>query len=202
MSEYLKMVNDLAKDPQAIINSMTPARTNLLHAMLGINDELLETLSAVVEDDFDNLLEELGDTLFYLEMLGQELGITVEDIKYELENFVIRNIDSSRTLIDLAQDAVTFGKRIGIYCKEYDNADLRAFYVKVHMVLREVSLAKEKYLREAYEQKFDKNSHEMSIREVIEETNMQKLLKGDTARYKSGTYSDEQANARADKAAE
>ncbi|UYE90254.1 hypothetical protein A5gp_00056 [Alteromonas phage vB_AemP_PT15-A5] len=202
MSEYLKMVNDLVKDPQAIISSMTTTRANLLHAMLGINDELLETLSAVLEDDYNNLLEELGDTLFYLEMLGQELGITVADIQYELENFTIPNVDNSRTLVDLAQDAVTFAKRIGIYCKAYNNADLRTFYVKVHMALREVSLAKEDYLRRAYEDRFDKGCRDYTVREIIEEANMQKLLKSDTARYKSGTYSDEQANARADKAAE
>lgn len=205
MSEYNKMVSDLAKPPAAIIASMTETRVNILHAMLGINDELLEMYEAIEEKDMDNLLEELGDCLFYLEMLGMELGITVEDIKYELDNFTIPDAAAYSTIRSFAGDAVTFAKRIGVYCKEYNNTTLKGFYVRIHMLLKEVGKTFTNEIRNSFENLYgstlgDENVRTISAFRLIQEANMQKLLLGDTARYKSGTYSDEQANARADKA--
>ncbi len=207
MSEYIKMVRDLAKDPKAIIASMTETRVNILHAMLGINDELLELAAALKEKDHENLLEELGDCLFYTEMLGQELGVTLEDIRYELTNFTIAKAESFDTIYSMANEAVTFAKRIGIYCKEYDKADLKGFYVRTQMLLKEIATLFDEELQAAFAEKFRDVEISFEIRratplQLIREANMQKLLKGNTARYKSGTYSDEQANARADKTTE
>lgn len=205
MSEYNKMVADLTKPPAAIIASMTETRANILHAMLGINDELLEIYEALEDKDMNNLLEELGDCVFYTEMLGMELGVTLEDVQYELDNFTIPDATKYPTIRKLAGEAVTFAKRIGIYCKDYDNTALKGFYVRVHMLLKEVGKMFTNEIRESFANLFGETLDDAHVRGInafrlVKEANMQKLLKGDTARYKSGSYSDEQANARADKA--
>lgn len=206
MTEYNQMVRKLLKDPRAIMESMTEERTNILHAMLGINDEILEMMTALFNRDMENLLEELGDALFYTEALGDQIGVSIEDIQYELNNFTLEDLSDYPTLVQFANDAATFAKRIGIYNKEFDNADLRLFYVKLHMLYRHVATEFEGELREVFVDKHYDYIQEtglkpklMSIFELIQEANSIKLLKGKTARYKSGSYSDEQANARADK---
>lgn len=199
------MVADLTKPAAAIIADLTETRANVLHAMLGINDELLEIYEALEDKDMDNLLEELGDCVFYAEMLGMTIGVTLEDVKYELENFTIPDATKYPTIRKLAGEAITFAKRIGVYCKEYDNTDLKGFYVRVHMLLKEIGTMFTDKIRDSFENLYGETLDDAHVRGInafrlVKEANMQKLLKGDTARYKSGSYSDEQANARADKA--
>lgn len=82
---YSKMVLRLAKPPTEIYNSLTPVRVNLLHACLGIVSEAGELADTTKKTcmynqaiDLDNILEELGDLEFYMELMRQVTGITRE----------------------------------------------------------------------------------------------------------------------------
>lgn len=81
--DHALMVRTLRKDPRQILNEITAARMNLLHAAVGISGEAGELLDAVKKAciynksiDTGNIIEELGDLEFYMEQLRQELGIT------------------------------------------------------------------------------------------------------------------------------
>lgn len=86
-SKYSKFVKSRTKSPSEIATLFNASKAGLVHAILGISGEAGELLDAVKktvvygrELDMDNLVEELGDIEFYLEMLRQELGITREFI--------------------------------------------------------------------------------------------------------------------------
>lgn len=199
MSEYNKMVKDLTKPPENLLASMTPTSVGFMHAFVGIGDELLELHEALENNDHKNILEELGDALFYTEMLGMELGVSLDQFKTLMNNFSIEKPDEYSTLRKFASDAITYAKRVGIYNKSYDLDELNYFYVKVHMLLKSISTEFALDLPDAFNEMYPSVKVPETTLAIIQEANMQKLLKGDTARYKSGSYSDEQANARADK---
>lgn len=79
------MVTALVKPGVDILESLSPAKCNLLHMAVGISGESGELLDAVKKAvvynkplDHDNIIEELGDLEFYMEGLRQELGISRE----------------------------------------------------------------------------------------------------------------------------
>lgn len=88
--EHDKMVAALVKPGKDIINSLTPAGAHALHMAVGISGEAGELLDAIKkhtiyrkELDRDNVIEELGDLLFYMEGLCQGVGTTLEECKEE-----------------------------------------------------------------------------------------------------------------------
>lgn len=77
------MVAALIKPGQAIIDSLTASKANLLHMAVGVSGEAGELLDAIKKAtiyskplDRENLVEELGDLEFYLEGVRAECGIT------------------------------------------------------------------------------------------------------------------------------
>ena len=76
----------LFKDPNLIMKTLTPERMDLLHAGIGASGEAGEILDTVkkcaIYDqplDKENLIEELGDILFYLQVICKLAGIKFED---------------------------------------------------------------------------------------------------------------------------
>lgn len=83
---YSDMVATLAKPGQAIRDSLTAHDCNVMHMVMGISGEAGELLDAVKKAtiyrkpiDIENVLEEVGDILFYIEGLCQAYGFTREE---------------------------------------------------------------------------------------------------------------------------
>ena len=84
--EHKNMVTALVKPGQAILDTFTPEKADLLHMVVGVSGEAGEILDAVKkyviynkELDMVNMVEELGDIEFYLEGIRQNLQITREE---------------------------------------------------------------------------------------------------------------------------
>jgi len=80
--EHADMVYRLAKDGDAILESLSPEDAHLLHMLMGLAGEVGELVDAIKKaiiygKDLDraNTVEELGDIEFYLEGLRQGLDI-------------------------------------------------------------------------------------------------------------------------------
>lgn len=92
MSEinFSDMVSTLVKPGDAILESLSPQDCHILHMTVGISGEAGELLDAIKKQviyrkplDRENVIEEIGDILFYLEGLCQSLSITLEECKIE-----------------------------------------------------------------------------------------------------------------------
>lgn len=86
--DFRSMVAGLAKPGDQIQASLSPRKCHLLHMVLGISGEAGELLDAAKkhviygkELDLENVREEAGDILFYLEGLLQPLGISLDDCR-------------------------------------------------------------------------------------------------------------------------
>lgn len=80
--QWQQMVLKLAKPGAAILESLDPAKVDLMHAAVGISGEAGELLDAVKKAviynkplDVQNIIEELGDMEFYMEQLRNNLLI-------------------------------------------------------------------------------------------------------------------------------
>ena len=83
--EHAEMVQDLLKDPNAILNGLTPGSVNKIHSVLGLAGEVGELIDAIKKHtmytqsiDYNNVVEELGDIEFYLYSLRESCYITRE----------------------------------------------------------------------------------------------------------------------------
>lgn len=83
---FEEMVGNLAKNGEAIIETLTPDKMHQLHMAVGVSGEAGELIDAikkyVIYDkalDRENVVEEIGDIEFYLEGLRASLGITREE---------------------------------------------------------------------------------------------------------------------------
>jgi NTP pyrophosphatase (non-canonical NTP hydrolase) len=84
-NKYSKFVKSRAKPSSDVVETFDASKAGLAHAILGIAGEageLLDAIKKVViydkELDIDNIVEELGDIEFYMELLRQELDLTRE----------------------------------------------------------------------------------------------------------------------------
>lgn len=167
---HADMVSRLIKKPVDLQASSTPFKWALIHAVFGIAGELAE-----LEDysDKDNLLEESGDILFYCRNLRQVLS---------LPDYVEGSIKPA-SAFSVAGDLLDAAKRIAIYSYELTDASLETFTKIVDGAESIVEHALASY---------------GITREQALRANLDKLLTGANARYKSG-YSDAAAQARVDK---
>ena len=85
--KYSKFVKSRTKPPSDIVKTFDASKAGLVHAIMGLSGEVGELLNPIKnvlvpnkELDMDNIVEELGDIEFYLEMLRQELDLTREFI--------------------------------------------------------------------------------------------------------------------------
>lgn len=101
ITKHQQMVRTLTKPPEAILASLTPAKCNLLHATNGLADEYFELQIAISVNDKENILEELGDMLFYTEAFIIDVEVepfppfkplTIEDTMQKLYQITKRHI--------------------------------------------------------------------------------------------------------------
>ncbi len=83
---YRGFVASLTKKGEKVIEDMTPGSAELLHAGVGISGEAGEILDCIKkhviynkELDVENIIEELGDLEFFMEMVRQNVGISREE---------------------------------------------------------------------------------------------------------------------------
>ncbi len=80
------MVAGLKKPGKDIIDSITPEKADLLHMAVGISGEAGELLDAIKKAviynkpiDRENVIEELGDLMFYMEGMMQNLEVSGQE---------------------------------------------------------------------------------------------------------------------------
>lgn len=184
--DFSEMVRSLAKPGADIIASLTPENAHNLHMAVGISGEAGELLDAIYAGSgTPDIIEELGDIEFYMEGLRQMIQVTrVQTIEatrpgpyaFHSPREAAAGVCSGAAAL---LDAV---KKAAIYCKVVD----------VNMVINAMS---------DIELHLTAIRHNVGIqRDQTIEANIYKLALGPKARYKSGKYSNEQAQARADKA--
>lgn len=181
-TNFRSMVRALAKPGRELIKNWDASDAHLIHMIVGL---MGETLELQMLDSEENLLEELGDIEFYFE------GIKV--LLYPINN----NYDLSKNeAVNLAHD------QIGFYItKEVE--DLCNLIKKITIYKKPYGLDMKDKIIDAItqlDQKLANVYYSVGLtRQYVLCSNMEKLMTGNNARYAAGTYSDEQANARADK---
>jgi len=83
--EHGDLVVDLAKPGHEIAQEMSGRCADLIHGAMGVSGEAGELLDAIKKHtiynkplDIENIIEELGDLEFYMQMIRRNLGITRE----------------------------------------------------------------------------------------------------------------------------
>lgn len=180
-TKFNEMVLTIKKPGQDIIDSWTPAKASAAHMLTGLLDEFFELLEAYTlfsEDPSPKhkklVVEEAGDSLFYIRGMEQDLDLRGIDFNYKTP--FVRDLDVN--MVMMMMQIVTLTKRHLYYNKPLDKealAEALEMYVAIVMCI-------------------SCDEAGVTLDEVLE-ANMVKLLKG---RYKSG-YSDEAANKREDK---
>lgn len=84
---HADMVQALRKDPQAIIDSLTPQIIDAMYAAAGLAGEAGEVLDEVKKAfayarpiDRDKVIKEMGDAEFYFEQLRAAIGVTRQEV--------------------------------------------------------------------------------------------------------------------------
>lgn len=84
---HAEMVRKLVKPGVEICEFMSPWQAHMIHMAMGIAGEAGEIIDAVKKNviygkilDEKNILEELGDIMFYIQGICQEMDITLEEV--------------------------------------------------------------------------------------------------------------------------
>lgn len=192
--KYADMVAALVKDGEAIRASLTPELCHMAHMAVGLSGECSEVLECVLNAgeyhsrgdflrlfDRKNAVKELGDVEFYFFGLIKATSATIvfpEVTPSSVGGDPLRLVASLSVYGGNVLDAV---KKAVIYGKALEDAGFFDSLANLTLTLAETYL----YLN-------------ISRQEALD-ANMKKLLTGETARYKLGTYTDAQAVKRADK---
>jgi hypothetical protein len=188
---HQQMVADLVKPGADILASLTAKKCNLIHMTWGITGEHLEILQAFGKPseatikDPENLREEVGDLEFFCEGFMQEMGWDYHGIRKDYPGLLLGEGPLTWVMLNAVENFSDTMKKHLMYNKPLSDEQTS---------LLRFSLARILACNESAMQ-FAGITREQAL-----EINMQKLLKGNTARYKSGSYSDAQASDRADKA--
>lgn len=177
-----KLVATLAKPGADILVTLTPARTHLIHMLIGIVGEVAEFMTVQSRKD---ALEELGDLKFYVEGFKQglaELGYSLKDLTdvgYDLT--IIKPYYGIEQALTIAMgELVDQTKKLVIYDKPETPDWINKLFVAVY----------------TFEILLDNISDRYGFTDAeIHEDNFTKLSK----RYEGIVYSNEAAIARADK---
>lgn len=182
-TEHANMVRNLVKPPSEIMAVTLPSDCDRQHMFLGLVGEFGELIELFHRPygervDEEKLLEEAGDALFYLRHFYVLFGINkafVSNVHWEGDKHAW--VRQATINLGLLADCL---KRPWIYRKEAKQP-VGEVLERLHRMLSFI-LGQFGYTVE------DALAH-----------NMNKLYTGKNARYAEGKYTDEQANARADK---
>lgn len=195
LSIFSPMVANLVKSGDAIMASLTPVGVDLWHGATGVAGECGELLDAYLLSmrydlaiDNENLIEELGDTEFYLEQVRTNRGLNRNDViaKASLMDagqfFHCETGEFFALLAVAGTDLLDVVKKAVVYNKPIPDEDFIERLAAIEIQLD--------HIREIYG----------ITRDDTISANIFKLATGPNARYKHG-YTDQAAQDRADKAA-
>ena len=173
--KFEEMVKALAKDGGEIISGLTPDSAHMLHMAVGIDGEIGELIENHLEcKGRENKVEELGDIEFYFQGIVQELEPFInepnEKITGSIDKLLLELSMYGSQLLDVV-------KKYSIYEKELNGKDVLNHLYNIRIKLTQLYTI-----------------YGISREEAIE-ANIAKLGK----RYSSGSYSNKQAQIRADK---
>lgn len=183
-----ELVKALAKPGADIAVSLMPQAADLWHHATGVAGECGELLEALIhgpqELDRINLIEELGDLEFYMEGMRQNIRITRQEVfaedYYDPSLVAYDPFQSAVLLTIVGAHLLDLAKKVAIYNKDVAREDF-------------------KRLMAAFE------THLFCIRASLNITR-EETIAGNIAklqvRYSSGSYSNQQAQVRADKVEE
>lgn len=173
---FEQMVHDLSKDGQEIIEGLTPQSAHLWHMATGVAGEVGELIENHLTDSgTENRIEELGDIEFYYEGIAAQSGIDSTSVQRKeamhLDRELLELSAASAALLDAA-------KKHAVYEKPVDRTAVISAMNDIRGRLNNLY-----------------NRFEISRDDVIA-ANMKKLA----VRYEGGSYSNDDAQKRADKA--
>lgn len=177
--DYSQMVKDLSKPGEEILGTLTIQQAHLIHMLMGLSGEILSELTT--SDSVENTKEELGDIEFYFEGLKQAWG--VGELPEYVPMGIMQGLPPQVGMYVIIGELIDTIKKHVIYGKPFDMDRFLNLMAGIEMALTDIY----KMLKENFS------------REEVLEGNMEKLLKGDKARYKEGKYTDQQAVDRQDK---
>ena len=105
-NKYGDMVAALVKPGVDIIDSLTPAKADLLHMAVGVIGEVAELLASTSEG---NTIEEIGDCFFYMEHIYQLTGAQRRIIECSTHKFIIAG-----DVLDVVKKHVIYGKMLDV----------------------------------------------------------------------------------------
>lgn len=184
--KFTQMVLDLRKPPEDIADSLYqhPTNCHLAHMAMGVIGEAVELHLAYLNADKLNMVEEAGDIEFFLEGCRHGFNWTVPPLtrrtKSQYERECLPHMNTN-CVLRAAEHVMDMLKKYTIYEKQLK---LDAY----GQALQDLATALDGF--------YAANSIQ---RRLVIRDNMTKLLTGANARYKEGSYSNEQAQARADK---
>lgn len=191
--EHKSMVLRLKKPGQDILSSLTPEDCDLLHMSICLPGEASELYDAVGDiASREELLEELGDFVFYYVALRVIFGM---DVWTGYDAGYAEKVPPQKLLAEIMRESghlVDPVKRIVIYRKPWDVPD-KKFNGKTLKQVAQEHLHKVEGLITSL-----LRVYEIELQEVLDE-NWNKLADADKGRYASGTYTDQQAQDRRDK---
>ena len=186
---FEQMVKDLIKPGKDILSTLTPEKCHLLHCALGIGGEGAEVLACMDNSlfckkfDRTNAIEELGDLEFYLEALPEEYKSRVSRFSDNQQKQQWGAETARAMSIICVESGVLMDliKKVVIYDKQGASDDIKQavydVYVSMDLFYSYTGITKQNAI----------------------DANMVKLLTGKNARYKQGTYTNQQAQDRNDK---
>lgn len=108
---YSVFVARLAKPGADIIATLTPSKAHLLHMAVGISGEAGELLDAIKKHvvynkplDEDNVVEELGDLMFYMQGMMNELSLHPAGVEFQNKQKLMKRYKSAMYSDKAAQD--------------------------------------------------------------------------------------------------
>lgn len=171
-TKHRSMVLALRKDPESIRASLDVRGANLLHAAIGLAGEGLEFIMAHWQGDGETMVEEAGDILFYGTLVELELHLALEPAR--IDN---GPEDPLELLITALNETVDLIKKRVIYEKPVPTEEiawqLALTYRHLERVLRLINSS-------------------LAIARLANATKLEK-------RYPQGTFTNADAQARADK---
>lgn len=180
---HKQLVKNLFKPGQDILNTLTPVKCNVLHAVLGLASEIEELRSLFFEEQVDvpHVIEEVGDCLFYIEALQQNIDFSlILDLSYM---HIPRHLEGEKVdeYLTLGLEALlTEIKAHIMYAKPLEEKHIVNIYTGLYYIKQSLQLIIRNF--------------DITIEECKKE-NIAKLLK----RYPTGSFSDTHAKERLDK---